>query len=131
VNPFRDTGCLAIYAGTSADKTREVLTLTLAELSRMKQEIVPASELERAKSQLKSNMVIGLESSSSRMSSLARQQMYFGRFFPVDEIVALIERVTPDEIQALAQQLFRPESIALTLLGNLGTMKVERADLAC
>ena len=131
MNPFRDTGCLAIYAGTSADKTREVLSLTLAELTRLKQETVPGSELDRAKSQLKSNMVIGLESSSSRMSSLARQQMYFGRFFPVDEIVTLIEEVNPTQVQTIAQQLFQPEAIALTLLGNLGTMKVSRPDLAC
>jgi predicted Zn-dependent peptidase len=131
MNPFRDTGCLAIYAGASAEKTPEVLSLTLAELTRLKQEIVPTSELERTKSQLKSNMVIGLESPSSRMSSLARQQMYFGQHFSVEEMVAMIEKVTPAEIQTLAQQLFRPEAIALTLLGNLGTMKIERADLAC
>jgi predicted Zn-dependent peptidase len=131
MSPFRDAGCLAIYAGTSADKTREVLTLTLAELTRLKQETVSVSELERAKGQFKSNMVIGLESSSSRMSSLARQQMYFGRFFLVDEIVTLIEQVTPDQIQTIAQQLFQPESIALTLLGNLGSMKIERSELAC
>ena len=131
MNPFRDTGCLAIYAGASAEKTPEVLSLTLAELTRLKQDIVPTSELERTKSQLKSNMVIGLESPSSRMSSLARQQMYFGQHFSVEEMVAMIEKVTPAEIQTLAQRLFRPEAIALTLLGNLGTMKIERADLAC
>jgi predicted Zn-dependent peptidase len=87
--------------------------------------------LKRAKDQLKSNMVIGLESSGSRMSNLARQQMYFGRFFGIDEIIEQIEAVTPDDIQELAQRLFRPEAIALTLLGNLGSMKVERQDLAC
>ena len=131
MSPFRDTGCLAIYAGTSADKTLEVLKLTLAELARIKDEIVPDSELKRAKEQLKSNMVLGLETSSSRMSSLARQQMYFGKFFSLDDLVQQIEQVTPDEVQTLARNLFRPEAIALTLLGNLGTMKVERADLAC
>ena len=80
---------------------------------------------------LKSNMVLGLETSSSRMASLARQQMYFGRFFSLDDLVTQIEQVTPDDIQSLARTLFRPESIALTLLGNLGTMKLTRADLAC
>jgi predicted Zn-dependent peptidase len=131
MSPFRDTGCLSIYAGASIDKTPEVLKLTLAELARIKEEIVPDSELKRAKEQLKSNMVLGLETSSSRMSSLARQQMYFGRFFSLDDLVQQIEQVTPDDIQTLARELFRPEVLALTLLGNLGTMKVERADLAC
>ncbi len=131
MSPFRDTGALSVYAGTSPDKTEQVLTLTLQELSRLKQEAVPDSELKRAKDQLKSNMVIGLESSSSRMSNLARQQMYFGRFFGIEELVRQIERVTPTEIQSLAQQLFQPDLIALTLLGNLGTLKLDRTDLTC
>ena len=84
-----------------------------------------------AKDQLKSNIVIGLESSSSRMANLARQQMYFGRFFGVEEITAEIDAVTPDDVQALARRLFRPEALALTLLGNLGSMKIEREELAC
>jgi len=131
MNPFRDTGSLCIYAGTSVDKTQTVLQLTLQELRRLKEEMVSDVELKRAKDQLKSNMVIGLESSGSRMANLARQQMYFGRFFGVDEIMEEIEAVTTTDVQELAQELFKPETMALTLLGNLGTMKVEREDLAC
>jgi predicted Zn-dependent peptidase len=131
LNPFRDTGSLAVYAGCSIDRTREVLNLTLAELTRIKTDPVAPEELERAKNQIKGNMVIGLESSSSRMSSLARQQMYWGRFFSLDEITTEIDRVTAANLQRLAQQLLQPESLALTLLGNLGTLKLNRADLAC
>jgi predicted Zn-dependent peptidase len=131
MNPFRDTGSLCIYAGTSVDKTQTVLQLTTQELRRLKEETVSDVELKRAKDQLKSNMVIGLESSGSRMANLARQQMYFGRFFGVDEIMQEIEAVTTTDVQELAQELFKPETMALTLLGNLGTMKVEREDLAC
>jgi predicted Zn-dependent peptidase len=65
------------------------------------------------------------------MSNLARQEMYFGRFFSVDEIVAEVEAIGPADVQALAQQLFRPEAIALTLLGNLGPITVDRAAFAC
>ena len=131
MNPFRDTGSLCVYAGTSVDKTKKVLQLTLQELRRLKEETVSGGELKRSKDQLKSNMVIGLESSGSRMANLARQQMYFGRFFGVDEIMDGIEAVTTADVQELAQELFRPEVMALTLLGNLGSMKVEREDLAC
>jgi predicted Zn-dependent peptidase len=131
MNPFRDTGSLCVYAGTSVDKTQRVLQLTLQELRRLKEEAVSDVELKRAKDQLKSNMVIGLESSGSRMSNLARQQMYFGRFFGVDEIMQEIEAVTTADVQTLAQELFKPKMMALTLLGNLGTMKIEREDLAC
>ncbi len=131
MNPFRDTGSLCVYAGTSIDKTERVLRLTLDELRRLKEEMVSEAELKRAKDQLKSNIVLGLESSSSRMANLARQQMYFGRFFGVDEITEQIEAVSPAQIQVAAQQLFRPELMALTLLGNLGSLKIEREHLAC
>lgn len=80
---------------------------------------------------MKSNIVLGLESSSSRMSNLARQQMYFSRFFTVEDIVQEIDAVNPADLQRIANDLFRPELLALTLLGNLGPMKVSRADLAC
>jgi len=131
MSPFRDTGSLSIYAGTSAEKTPEVIRLTIAELRRLKEETVQEAELKRAKDQLKSNIVLGLESSSSRMSNLARQEMYFGRFFSVDEIVAEVEAVTSADVQAMARQLFRPEAIALTVLGNLGGLKIAREALAC
>jgi predicted Zn-dependent peptidase len=131
LSPFRDTGSLSIYGGMSLDKTERVLTLTLAELTRLKTEAVSHAELKRAKDQMKSNIVLGLESSSSRMSNLARQQMFFGRFIPVDEIVRDIDAVTPDDTQRLANQLFQPELLALTLLGNLGPMKIERQNLSC
>lgn len=131
LSPFRDSGSLSVYAGMSLDKTERVLELTLLELRRLKQQVVAGSELKRAKDQMKSNIVLGLESSSSRMNNLARQQMYFGRFFTVDEIVHEIDRVTPTDVQRLANQLFRPELMALTLLGNLGPMKIDRSQLAC
>ena len=131
LNPFRDTGSLAVYAGCSADNTREVLSLTLAELNRIKREPVTSEELKRAKDQIKGNMVLGLETSGSRMSSLARQQMYWGRFFSLDEITAEIDRVTSAHIQSLANDLLNCDLLALTLLGNLGPLRLTRSDLAC
>jgi predicted Zn-dependent peptidase len=131
LSPFRDTGSLSVYAGMSLDKTERVLALTLAELTRLKTEAVSHAELKRAKDQMKSNIVLGLESSSSRMNNLARQQIFFGRFIPVDEIVRDIDAVTPEDTKRLANQLFQPELLALTLLGNLGPMKIGRQNLSC
>jgi predicted Zn-dependent peptidase len=65
------------------------------------------------------------------MSSLARQQMYHGRFFSADEITAEVERVSAADVQRLARELFRPEQLTLTLLGNLGPLKIDRADMVC
>ncbi len=131
LSPFRDTGSLAVYAGCAVERTREVLELTLAELGHMKNEPVSEDDLKRAKDQIKGNMVLGLESSSARMSSLARQQMYHGRFFTAEEITAEVEQVTAADLQRLARELFVPEKLALTLLGNLGGMEIARGDLVC
>ncbi|WP_263378491.1 M16 family metallopeptidase [Granulicella paludicola] len=131
LNPFRDTGTLAVYAGCSAENTKQVLALTLAEFARMKQEPVSTEELDRARNQIKGNMVLGLESSSSRMSSLARQQMYWGKFFSLDEITAEIDRVTVEDLQRLANDLLKADQLTLTLLGNLGPLKLTRDDLTC
>ncbi len=131
LNPFRDTGSLAIYAGCSADNTRRSSTSRWPNSPASSDDPVTDEELHRAKSQIKGNMVLGLETSGSRMSSLARQQMYWGRFFSLDEITAEIDRVTASDIQHLANDLFHPESLALTLLGNLGPLKLTRADLIC
>ena len=130
-SPFRDTGSLAVYAGCGVQNTREVLDLTLAEFGRLKREPVGSEELSRAKEQLKTNMVLGLESSGARMSSLARQQMYYGRFFSVDEITAEVDRVSADDVRQLSTELLRPEGLTLTLLGNLGSLKIDRSNLDC
>jgi predicted Zn-dependent peptidase len=130
-SPFRDTGSIAVYAGCAADKAKEVLALTLAEFAQLKAHLVLDEELERAKTQSKGNMVLGLESSGARMSNLARQQMYHGRFYSLDEITAEVERVTAADLQRLARQIFVPEKMALTLLGNLGGLKIVRSDIVC
>ncbi len=130
-SPFRDTGSLAVYAGCAAENTKQVLELTLAEFTRLKSELVTEEELTRARQQLKTNMVLGLESSGARMSSLARQQMFYGRFFTLDEITAEVDRVTAEDIHRLANNLLHSDLLTLTLLGNLGDLKLTRADLVC
>ncbi len=131
LSPYRDTGALSVYAGTSVEKTREMIRLIVEEFRRLKAEPVTEEELERAKNQSRGNIVLGLESSSARMSNLARQQMYYGRFATVDEIVADVDRVTAADVQRLANELLQTDRISLTLLGNLGDLSITRDDLAC
>jgi predicted Zn-dependent peptidase len=131
LSPYRDTGALSVYAGTSIEKTREMVRLILEEFRKLKSEPVSDEELDRAKNQSKGNIVLGLESSSARMSNLARQQMYYGRFTTVDEIIADVDRVTPADIQRLANDLLLQDCISLTMLGNLGDVTLTRGDLAC
>ncbi len=131
LSPYRDTGNLCVYAGTSAGKALEVVDLILAEFRNLKETPVGDEELTRAKDQLKGNILLGLESSNSRMANLARQEMYFHQFFTADEIIARIDEVDAAQVQAMAQRLFEPERIAVTLLGRLDGVKLSRARLAC
>jgi predicted Zn-dependent peptidase len=131
LSPYRDTGTLCVYAGASASKALEVVDLILAEFSKLKQEPLGDEELTRAKDQVKGNILMGLESSGSRMANLARQEMYFRQFFSADEIIARVSDVEAEHVQAMAQRLFNPDSIAVTLLGRLDGVKLNRTRLAC
>jgi len=131
LNPYRDTGCLSVYAGTSIESTRQVIGLILKEFQQLKQERISEEELRRAKDHLKGSLMLSLESTSSRMSNLARQEMYFHRFFTLDELVESIERVTADDVQRVARIFFDQRHIALTVLGNLNGFKIGREDLVC
>ena len=129
--PYRDTGSLCVYAGTSAAQAINVVDLIMAEFRRIKSEPVDPGELRRAKDQLKGNLLLSLESSTARMSNLARQEMYFHQFASFDEILQKVEEVTSDQITQMAQQLLRPELVAVTLLGRLEGIKLSRDRLVC
>ncbi|MEZ5399279.1 MAG: pitrilysin family protein [Bryobacteraceae bacterium] len=131
INNYRDSGALAVYAGTSRGSLRQVIALVLDEFRRLKDEGVPEDELARSKNHLKGSVMLGLESTSSRMSNLARQQLYFGRFATLDEILAGIDAVTADTIQEVARDLFKTETVALAALGPLTGIRIRREDLAC
>ncbi len=131
LSPFRDAGSMTVYAGTSIEKTPEMLRLILQELKLMKNELVSDDELKRAKDQSRGNIILGLESSSARMSNLARQQMYYNRFTSTEEIERAVDAVTAGDIQRVAGELFQSHLLSLTLLGNLGELSIGRADLQC
>lgn len=131
LSPYRDTGCLVVYAGTSAESTPKVVESVLAQFRELKTQELPAEELRRAKDQLKGSLMLSLESSTSRMSNLARQEMYFDRFFSLDETINQIESVKAEEITAMANHLFQPEKIAVAALGNLDAFQLSREQLIC
>lgn len=131
LNLYRDTGCLLVSAGTSLETAEKVIRLTLDEFKRFKNERLAEDELRRAKDQLKGSLMLSLESTSSRMANLARQELYFDRFFDLDEILASIEKVTAEQVQSIGAEFFQPDRIALTLLGDLDGLRMSKKDLAC
>ena len=131
LNPYRDTGCLSVYAGTSRQSAPKVVGSILNEFRDLKSGPLPEEEVQRAKDQLKGSLMLSLESSTSRMSNLARQEMYFDRFSTLDELIDNIEKVSLEDVRALANDFFQPQLIAVTVLGNLNGLKITREQLAC
>jgi predicted Zn-dependent peptidase len=131
LNLFSDTGCFMVYAGTAIETAAQVVRSVIQEFRELKQDLISEEELRRAKDHLKGSLMLSLESTSSRMSNLARQELYFDEFMSLDEMLERIEMVKRDEVQKIAQEFFRPEGIALTMLGRLGEVKLTGADLNC
>src|SRR3989475_4567800 len=131
LSPYRDTGCMGVYAGTSRESATKVVESVIAEFRNLKSAPVPEEEVRRAKDQLKGSLMLSLESSTARMSNLARQEMYFDRFYGMDELIEKIEAVTAEDLQDMANDFFRTESIAVTVLGNLNGLKLKRDQLVC
>ncbi len=128
---YRDAGCMAIYAGSALESAGKVIESIMKELRALKESPVTDEELRRAKDHLKGSFMLGLESTFSRMSNLARQELYFDRFFTLDEMLRSIEEITADQLQRIAQEFFDPERITLAMLGNLGDFRIHREDLTC
>jgi predicted Zn-dependent peptidase len=131
LNLFSDTGCLMVYAGTAAETARQVLDSVVNEMRELKQNLISDEELRRAKDHLKGSLMLSLESTNSRMSNLARQELYFDRFMTPDEMLDCIEAVDREEVQQIAQESFTTENIALAVLGRTGSMEITRENLVC
>lgn len=111
-----DTGIFGTYIGTDPERETQAVGLLKEELARLRDEKVPATEIERTKNQLKGSLMLGLESTSSRMNRLANMEMYLGRYYSLDEVVEGIEHVTSEGVQMLAQDLFEMEKLTLTVI---------------
>ena len=114
---YRDTGMLAVYVGCAAAAVPQVIDLVAAEMRALAREPLPREELQRAKDHLKGSLVLGLESTASRMSQLARSEIYFGRQISVDESLSRVDAITADDVQRVAADLFSNGNLAATVLG--------------
>jgi predicted Zn-dependent peptidase len=122
---YLDAGYTGVYVGTASEWVREVVEVIRTELERVGREGLSPDELGRVKTQMKGSILLGLETSDSRMSRIAKNAIYFERDIPLDEVAAAVDSVTNDDILRVARQLFRPGTLALTVLGDL---KGERID---
>jgi len=131
ITPYRDAGALTVYAGTALDNVDEVIGLILKEFTALKAQPLAPEELALAKSHLKGNLMLSLESTTSRMTNLAHQELYFGRFFNLDQIVELIEAVTAEQVRRVAGELFVADTLTACVIGPLEGWKLKKEQLVC
>jgi predicted Zn-dependent peptidase len=123
---YHDTGLFYIYAGTDAANFAKVVKALMKELRTLKKDGITATELTRAKEHLKGSLMLSLESTSSRMNRLAKQEMRFGAFFSLDEMLGAIDRVAADEVEALISRTLDEEQLSLLTLGPIDRRNLPR-----
>ncbi len=129
VSTFEDCGVFSIYAGTSPEKLGEVVDLSIREIRLIKQKGVSAEELNLAKEQTVSAILLGLESTSVRADALATSEIVFGRQISVEETLEKIENVSAEQVREIAGEFFHTDKIALAALGSLNGLRIDRARL--
>lgn len=114
---FYDTGLFGVYMGVTKENALEAVETTLAQIDRIKQSVVAEAELLCAKEQLKGNMLMSLESSDSRMSRVAKCEIYYNDFIPVEEVIANIDNVRQEDVAQLALDLFNEDISTFIFMG--------------
>jgi predicted Zn-dependent peptidase len=111
VDFFRDNGLMGIYLGTDKNKREKALKLLDKEFINLKKKAISQKELTRVKSQLKGNLLLGLENTSQRMSRLAKMEIYLQKYYDIDQIIVEIDKVNQEGLSHLIQKLFHPEQM--------------------
>jgi predicted Zn-dependent peptidase len=123
---FMDAGLFGVYAGTRPDNAEEVVGLIRAEIAKVREHGITADELALAKDALKGSLVLSLESTRARMTRLAKAEITHGEIISIDELVARIEKVTIDDVAAMAHRLFDGPEV-LAVIGPFGEERLAAA----
>jgi len=125
---FKDTGVFGIYFGTAPQQAVQATDLVFEEFKKVKKRLIPSNLLHDVKSQIKGNLILGLESSSNRMHRLARHELFAGTFIPVKQTMAAIDRVTARELLEYANEVFTPEDVSISMIGAVEGRALQNFD---
>ncbi|MBA4393208.1 MAG: peptidase M16 [Desulfobacca sp.] len=117
LSSYRDIGMWGIYTAVAKETLVETLMVIGQELQKLKKGELSSSELSAAKEFVKGGILLGAESSDNRMTRIAKNELTFGRDLSFEEILQDLDKVTPDEVVALADEILQPEQFSLVSLG--------------
>jgi predicted Zn-dependent peptidase len=115
---YTDHGTFEISAGVDNSRVKEAIQGILEECNRLRNEPVPADELKKAKDIIASRTLLNLETSDARGEFCAYQEIVKGKIESPDEIIAKIQAVTSEQVQALARELFVDEKLNMAIVGK-------------
>lgn len=115
-----DTGMFSIYVGLGQEDEAKAAKLICNVLRDFCAEGPTREELSRCREQLKSNLLMGLESTNARMHHLGRYELFTDHVVSSDELVAAYDAVTADQVRALANEVFRFDQASICAVGNTG-----------
>jgi predicted Zn-dependent peptidase len=114
---YEETGLSGLYFGCRPERLEAVIETVSRELVRLTEEPVPADELQRAKEHLKGRMILGLESTSSRMTRLGKGVITDTAILSLDELAQRIDEVTSEQLLKLADEVYRPAALSVVGIG--------------
>jgi predicted Zn-dependent peptidase len=116
---YSDIGTITVYAATRPKEVERVVELVCREITRISKQGIERRELDRAKNQMKGSLMLSLESSHSRMSKLAKDELIYGKRTSLEQMLTHIDRVTVDQVSTVGHELFGMTPLAITGLGPL------------
>lgn len=128
---YKQAGLFGVYAGTNSANVDQVISLVMEEFDTIKNSCLTENEIIRSKKQLKGSLLLGLESMYYRAYRNAHSHLYFNRIYPIDEIIALIDDITCEDIQEVAGLIFRPDNYAISIVGPKTTPDRVSFELEC
>jgi len=126
---YIDSGLVVVYAGTNEGSFQEVIELILNEFNHIKRGPLKDGELETAKEQLKGNLLLSMESSDNLMTRLAKNEIYFQSYLPVEMILKGIDGVEEETVRQLANEIFDERLFCLTVLGPMNGNYLDKVRL--
>lgn len=130
MSSYRDCGVLATYAATTPEHVRQTIDITAQQMDKLKKGDFGGISIEDVKTQIKGNLLLSRESTVNRMSSLAKNELYYGREVKVEEVIEHIEAVMDSDVVALASDIFQRSKITMVTLGKLDEEGVGELSLA-
>jgi predicted Zn-dependent peptidase len=116
---YSDSGYLAVYLGVDRESVKESLTLILKEISNIQHQEVPEAELANARDFVKSGLFLSMENMETVMSRIAKNELHFGRYIPLEEVLDSIDRISPDDVLRVGSRIFGSRELTVAALGPL------------